>query len=354
LGLSDPAKLPFSLFTTEGLPAKEQFDAWRHNSSALFDVAPTSSEHAVTGFHARLSAHHLGGLIVAQADFDAQHFARTNSKLARDGIDHYQVQLYATGGLVGTADGRDRVLRPGDIQVLDLARPNMTVAQRSKTVALFVPRDLLNAALPALNDDLHGLVLQGSTGPGGLLGGYMQTLLDQAADMAPEQAHPIAHATVTLMAACLRPSAGLLARARPQVDAVLLKRMKSYINDNLASRHLNPDGLCGAFGVSRSRLYRLFEPLGGVTGHIQERRLARAMLDLTSVAGEHRRIIDIALDWGFLSEAHFSRQFRRTFGMPPSEARARLRNDPMAAAGRAGNKPSDPTLGGWITTLTRR
>ena len=37
----------------------------------------------------------------------------------------------------------------------------------------------------------------------------------------------------------------------------------------------------------------------------------------------HRRIYDIAFGWGFSSEAHFSRIFRRAFGMSPTEVRGR-------------------------------
>jgi AraC-like DNA-binding protein len=350
--LACSGRLPFTLFTTDDFPAKDRFDLWRENASPVFEVAPADPESSGADFHATLAAHHLGGLIVARADFDAQQFSRTRGKLTRDGLDHYQVQLYATGGLIGSAGERERVLSPGDIQILDLARPNLTAARRSETVALFVPRDLLNAALP-MPGDLHGLVLRGDSAAGGLLADYMRSLLARAPAMTPEEAPPIAHAAINLVAACFRPTADLVARALPQIDAILLERMKCYIFDNLASRDLGPESLCRAFGVSRSRLYRLFEPLGGVAGYIQDRRLGRAMVELTSAAGKHRRNIDIALDWGFLSEAHFGRQFRRAFGMSPGEARARGSSNPVAAVMSAKSGPSHSDLGGWIARLRR-
>ena len=74
--------------------------------------------------------------------------------------------------------------------------------------------------------------------------------------------------------------------------------------------------------MSRATLYRLFEPLGGVSSYIQERRLARAYAALIHPAHRHRPIYDIAFDCGFASEAHFSRAFRLFFGLPPSELRA--------------------------------
>src|SRR5262245_42527666 len=100
---------------------------------------------------------------------------------------------------------------------------------------------------------------------------------------------------------------------------MVLERIKGHIAQSLDSPELHPDALCRLFHISHTQLYRLFEPLGGVAAYIQEQRLARAWRELSNPAGSHRRIYDIAFDLGFSSEAHFSRSFRRAFGMSPSE-----------------------------------
>ena len=41
---------------------------------------------------------------------------------------------------------RERVLRAGDVQILDLAQPNVTEAKASGTIAIVVPRDTLRRA----------------------------------------------------------------------------------------------------------------------------------------------------------------------------------------------------------------
>lgn len=58
---------------------------------------------------------------------------------------------------------------------------------------------------------------------------------------------------------------------------------------------------------------------------IKQARLARIHA-LLSDPGQTRRIFEIANLFGFVSETHFSRAFRRSFGYSPSEART------MAAA----------------------
>jgi len=86
------------------------------------------------------------------------------------------------------------------------------------------------------------------------------------------------------------------------------------------SRQLSAQHICAVLGVSRSRLYRLFEPLGGVAQYIQSRRLAKiraALLD----PRDRRLISDLAYTHGFVSAAHFSRCFRRHFGCAPGDIR---------------------------------
>src|SRR5262249_27295982 len=159
----EPDKLPFNRFTTETLGLKDQFDAWHESVSVVFDTTRLPEDRTERGFKASVSAFQLGGLVLTQVDFDRQQFLRSRHLAAVDGLDHYLVQLYATGGLIGTADDRDRVLRPGDVQILDLARPNLTKADGSGTIAIVVPRDALRESL-STPTDLHGLVLRGQHG----------------------------------------------------------------------------------------------------------------------------------------------------------------------------------------------
>ena len=54
-----------------------------------------------------------------------------------------------------------------------------------------------------------------------------------------------------------------------------LDKARSYIEENLSRRDLDPDDVAHNCGMSRSRLYELFRPLGGVTSYIQMRRAHR-------------------------------------------------------------------------------
>ncbi|MCM2472309.1 helix-turn-helix domain-containing protein [Rhizobium sp. CG5] len=93
-----------------------------------------------------------------------------------------------------------------------------------------------------------------------------------------------------------------------------------YIDAHLAAADLGAERLCRVLAVSRRKLYYLFEPFGGVSRFIRERRLAACHRILRQ--GEDARLIStLAYDHGFSDPAHFSRLFRARYGYSPKEAR---------------------------------
>jgi AraC-like DNA-binding protein len=348
--MSEGDKLPFSLFSTAQVRPREQFEAWHDSISVIFETSPLPERQPEHGFDASVRAHHLGGLLVTQVDFDGQRFRRDKRRLTLDGLDHYLVQLYATGGLTGTAEERERVLNDGDVQILDLSRTNATETKASTTIALVVPRDTLREALPT-GGELHGLVLRGNGGTGGLLADYMRSLVVRADAITIADAPTIAQATTDMIAACFQSTAASVARARSVLETTLLVRIQRHIATALGSPRLGPEALCAVFRISRTQLYRLFEPIGGVAAYIQEQRLARAHADFGNPAKAHLRVYEIAYQWGFTSEAHFSRVFRRTFGITPGDARSRSEGRPIAAARDMQGLSGEHAYEGWVRSL---
>lgn len=163
--------------------------------------------------------------------------------------------------------------------------------------------------------------------------------------LTPAEGVAISDATTRLVAACLGANPRAREETTPYRAAATGQAIRDHIERNLASPSLAPNSLARQFRLSRAQLYRLFAGEGGIAAYIQARRLARCLRVLTDPAEGRRGIGEIALGLGFGSEAHFSRAFRRAFGISPSEARAQGR---IAAPARAGSFISD-----WIRELDR-
>ena len=161
----------------------------------------------------------------------------------------------------------------------------------------------------------------------------MRSLISRLPLMTAEEGTAAAAGSVAMIAACFQPAAATFARAKSELLDSLLVQMRRHIAQRLREGELDVDTLCRVFGISRATLYRLFEPFGGVATYIHNQRLSHVFTALMNPLQNHCRISEIAHDWGFSSESHFSRSFRKAFGMSPSEARAVLKQDEPAQAG---------------------
>ena len=153
-----------------------------------------------------------------------------------------------------------------------------------------------------------------------LLADYMSGLARNLSTMTQEQADALSEPTRLLVAACLAPRPDRTRNAEAPLSALMLERARQVVRDNMAAPEFGPTQLGQLLAVSRSKLYRLFEPSGGVTAFIQRERLNHAMARLSDPT-DMRSVNVIALSTGFADHSTFSRAFRREFGVSPSEAR---------------------------------
>ena len=348
--MAEARKLPSISFTTKHLRPHEQFDAWRENMAKIFDGAPAAGQSPKAGFKITGHAYALGEMIVGQAVYDGHRFVRDKRKIAGDGLDHYHVQLCTAGGLVNSLNGTDIVLQPNDVQIHNLGRPNNMLQKASGAIGVIVTREMLRAALPQ-SADPHGLVLRGNSALGGLLSSYLKSLMARLGEMTADDGPLLASATAQMIAACFHQTADTATQAQSTIDLMTLDRIKQFVAQNLSDPLLGPELLCAKSGTSRTTLYRLFESVGGVASYIREQRLIRAFRELRNPARRNRRISEIAADWGFASETHFSTLFRRTFGMSPSEARAGIEETVTMAPDIAVPGSSNGAFSEWIERL---
>lgn len=313
-------------FTTDSLPRPVRYDAWRHLISAVFEPTMPSG-HARKDLRAEASVAYFGNALIAGVKAEAQHFTRSPRLIAAEGLDHYLVQVYRAGVCEGTYGDVQNVVHPGDIKIIDLARPFHTLNTDFDNITLTLPRAAL-APLLANPDGLHGTVIHRYTAQARLLGSHLQTLTTTAADLDPAGGHAVAAATLRLVAACLGPAGHAQDETAPHRTAAAGEAIRRFIDANLTAPDLSPDGLARRFRMSRAQLYRLFADEGGVLAYIRGQRLRRCFQTIADPAQSWRGIGEIALSFGFVSEAHFSRVFSQAFGLNPTDVRAQSVNPP--------------------------
>ena len=163
----------------------------------------------------------------------------------------------------------------------------------------------------------------------------LMSLFSQLDRTTRAEAPVVARALIALLQAILFAEPGGELQSPGFVDA-RVRTIRAHIDQNLRSGTLGTETICRQFSVSRATLYRDFKDAGGIERYIQERRLDAALSSLANGLADRGAVTRAAEQWGFSSTSHFSREFRRRFGIAPSDLVGQRRH--LEAGRRAGDK----------------
>ena len=321
-------KLPSNTIMAEaGERCRQESQLFAETLDPLFRTTMETPER-IGDFRAGLSTYFMGPALffVAHMIGTTYTFSRDPRRIARSGLDLIFVQMTLEGSDVRLVNGETVLVEAGDISLFDLSRSIHAQTQHCRNLTLVLPRHLLFGK-DAQNDALHGLVLRRTTSTARLIGSHLRALFDDLSDITQAEAPAIVTATANLVTNLIGPQ--MAARGpSPTVRGAAIMEIRRYIERHIAMPDLGPDHLCKTFGLSRASLYRLFEPIGGVTDYIRSRRLRSAFRMLAN--DRSRTVGEIAYACGFADISAFSRAFRHQFGMSPSEVRDAGDQGPLA------------------------
>lgn len=296
-----------------------EFDLWQSSYSPIYEM-DAASVAARASFSAAVTGYNLADVLLIDGHSSPATLERTARTIARGNVDHISLTLYSEGGCALDIEGRATEVRSGDIFLIDMTRRSALRASDYRSLSVILPRTLLARHLADL-DSLHGRILPGTSPLNGMLAAHMRMLYAQA----PSLDYPDMHAATRGTAALIAAFAGASADGRELISQVAtgtsLETCRRLIDANLHDQDMGPEFLCQRLAVSRAKLYRLFEPLGGVSQYIQQRRLIRAYRIVVDPSHARERISIIAARCGFSNIPAFNRAFRQAHGMSPTELR---------------------------------
>ncbi len=99
----------------------------------------------------------------------------------------------------------------------------------------------------------------------------------------------------------------------------LIQKTIDYIDDNIQEK-ISVEDLAGIAGFSTYHYYRVFSSMVGlsVMGYVTKRKLQFALFELST----GKKVIDIAMNYGFETHAGFTKAFKRHIGYPPNNYRS--------------------------------
>jgi|GEM_PF-540682 len=307
--------VPVFRFSTTDYPERDRFHLWVKDNLCDCEF----EDDGYGAFDAEATGAALGPLVISGRRWPKRprpltYLVHRNARRIRlDGQDSFRFTLLLGGQVTRRAMGSDAIKRAGDLFFYDVAQLNDCMVEAGDVISVVVPRYLLpgHAAL------LHDRTLSSSVGR--LLGDQILSLFRNLSALRQQDVLHVVQSMLLLMAAAVSPTAETIREAGSSIGAALLERIHHYIDAHLLEPDLTPEKICRDVGLSRARLYQLFEADGGIMRQIRRRRLRHAHQMLSDPQRRHVRIADIAWTHGFSDEKYFYRIFKAEFGHTPKE-----------------------------------
>lgn len=294
--------------STDSVDPSERLELWEaYNSRELIGLK--CSSYQPEGLRASQINLDLGGVRVGRIEANAHVVDRSTQVAASMPKDSVFIAILLEGsGFFHDASGT-RVLNAGDALLYNAGAPHLfgfDTAMRQHM--LDIPRDLIGKAprepmVIHRRSKLNTACVQ-------LLSHRVQELL-----AGPPEPGTAREEMLLLVSSLLRDT-------EPQ-SSVVLRAAKTFIDGRLTDPDLTAEAVARTVSVSLRHLNRGFAAEGTtVTQYIQDRRLEVAWQELANAGKTTMRIADVAARWGFSSQAHFTRAFRRRYGLVPSQMRS--------------------------------
>lgn len=317
------SKLPASIFDTRDFLDKDKYESFKDSISVVFDVEGAEK---AANFEASIKTYLMRELMLIEASTNAEQlFKRTAQAIAKDGLDHYLIQIFYEGYTAATRSKNEIVCDFGKIIVIDTSRPWEAFNGAFKNLTLTVPRRLLAPRLIDA-DAHHGQILDPAKSPfAQVFYDYLISMKNSVDKMSACEVTCLTDPGLDLLSAAMNHALGHGLKSdevEGSLNYSMRLRVKQFIESNLSNSKLCAELIAAQCGVSRSYLYRLFpKSHGGVMSYARERRMNLALRRLTTFSEHSESVAEVAYATGFESESSFTRAFKSYYLMTPREAR---------------------------------
>jgi AraC-like DNA-binding protein len=309
--------------STADVHPSRRFALWRDVISETYMSVDMSRPKWDAPFDGRLELVSLGAIELSRMTVSGSRVAhRRAMHIAQGSSDRFFVTLPLNCRVSYAHCERDVELDGESLCLVDAGRP----------ASVFFPDEhrLLNVSIPGAMfrsrlgspEDYCGLRIPADRGAAHVAKSLVVSLFEQADQIGPELLAEFGERVVDVIALALTAHPGALRQVSHSVRWAHLLRARKFIDRHLTDPELGPGRIAAELGISARYLARIFELAGqSVGGWILERRLDRAYRALASRAFSHRSISAIAFAAGFNDAAHFSRAFRKRYGVSPRDHR---------------------------------
>ena len=312
-----------TLFSTADVHPRDRFALW-HEVACKTVVGHDSQPQHRLAFEASIQCQDVAGMSVLVFQNSAMTVDRTHTHISQTPDDCVFVCQQLSGELCLEQLGRQVILEVGDVTLVDAQHTyHGNFRPGSKLLALKVPR----AALHARCGDLTMFLTQKASFGNGISRALSMQLFMLRHGTGISDASVLSAVreyTLDLIALSLLRGGSEEKPFYSTAGALALSKLRATIEMHLNDPQLNATAVAKGAGISVRYANALLANQGtSIIRLINERRLERCRTALIDPLQRHRTISDVAFGWGYSEISHFSKLFKRRFGMTPRDYRNR-------------------------------
>jgi len=299
--------------STAGLGPKKQLQRWSDaltNLCGQFEVDPLEA----STLEGKINYTTVSKLKLCQIEASQHRISHTIVRSHSSEHPYVKILFQTYGISYFEQNGVQIQIKPGDCLAYDVSCPHTIVSPAlTRHEVVIVPKDLLRER--GFNfSKMSACKLSARDGTGRIAHDLVHAAFDEAAKLSANSAVGVADSLIDLLLLPLREADTTFDRVGPEAMYV---RAQAYIREHLRDPDLSIDRISAALGCTKRYLHMLFSERGmTVSDYIWRARLQHCRQELETHAG--KTITDVAFSWGFSSSSHFSRVFRKCYGVVPS------------------------------------
>jgi AraC-like DNA-binding protein len=314
------------VFSTAAVDKKNRFAFWSDLVCDVF-VRLDCRSPVERDFNATMHYGSLEWLRVVEAESDAIEGIRSRRQISKGHEDDLLVSLQIHGTTLLVQDSREALLQPADFALYDSERPyRLQMSEGTHLVCLQFPRTQLSSRLGPTTPFVARTVYGGS-GVSGLFVQLTRSLPKKLSEIGGSISPAVADQVLDFLTLSLSDGDSRIP-ALASGRAVALARLKRVVRAHLRDPDLDPARAAGPARMSQRHANRLLAHEGSsLERFILAERLTSCRAALQDRKLDQRTISEIAFARGFNDSSHFSRSFKKHFGMSPKECREIARRD---------------------------
>jgi AraC-like DNA-binding protein len=301
---------------TSDMARRDRAELWQNAVCDQFvpmDVIPMDGL-----LRGRISGGSVGDLQLRRIAASPHRFERSTRLIRRSDEEYYKLIVGVGGEALLVQDGREVVVRSGDLAFYDSTRPyTFVMNEMYDVVVCMVPKRLLSNPAQQLRDTTATRI-DVTTGSPALIAPFLSGLFSRLGEFVAGETDALVHSMAGLVDAVVRRQAA----PGDLVGSPHLLRALRVIDEQISDPALCPDSVAAAIAISASYLHKLFalQQLS-VASYIRELRLQGCSRDLRSPLFDHLPVSGVGSRWGLVDPSQLSRLFKARFGVSPVEHR---------------------------------